>query len=249
MKNIIYGYARVSTPKQKLKRQTDNINNAYPAAVIVTEEYTGTRIDRPAFTKLLEQIAKERKRGNAVTLVFDEVSRMSRNAEEGFSLYQKLYSEGVELVFLKEPHINSAVYRDRAKKQIDAMTATTGSAATDKFIQAVIEALNVYAMDLVQEQIKLAFIQAEKEVQYLRKRTKEGIQKAREEGKQIGRAGAAIEGVDFTEYEKATKAKSIILKHSKDFGGTLSDAEVIKLAGCCRNSFYKYKRELKEQTA
>ena len=90
MKNIIYGYARVSTPKQKLKRQTDNINSAYPAAVIVTEEYTGTRIDRPAFTKLLEQIAKERKRGNAVTLVFDEVSRMSRNAEEGFSLYQKL---------------------------------------------------------------------------------------------------------------------------------------------------------------
>ena len=220
MKSIIYGYARVSTPKQKLKRQTDNINNAYPAAVIVTEEYTGTRIDRPAFTKLLEQIKKERKRGNAVTLVFDEVSRMSRNAEEGFSLYQ-----------------------------IDAMTATTGSAATDKFIQAVIEALNVYAMDLVQEQIKLAFIQAEKEVQYLRKRTKEGIQKAREEGKQIGRAGAAVEGVDFTEYEKATKAKSIILKHSKDFGGTLSDAEVIKLAGCCRNSFYKYKRELKEHTA
>ena len=216
MKNIIYGYARVSTPKQRLKRQTDNINSAYPAAVIVTEKYTGTKIDRPAFTKLL---------------------------------YQQLYTDGVDVVFLKEPHINSAVYRDRAKKQIDAMTATTGSAATDKFIQAVIEALNVYAMDLVQEQIKLAFIQAEKEVQFLRKRTKEGIQKAREEGKQIGREEFSIEGVDFKEYEKAKKAKGLILKHSKDFGGTLSDAEVIKLAGCCRNSFYKYKRELKEQTA
>jgi ACT domain-containing protein len=39
--------------------------------------------------------------------------------------------------------------------------------------------------------------------------------------------------------------KSIILKHSKDFGGSLEDPEVIKLCGCSRNSYYKYKKEIK----
>ena len=44
---------------------------------------------------------------------------------------------------------------------------------------------------------------------------------------------------------KSVAAKAIILKHSKDFNGTLNDAEVIRLAGISRNSFYKYKQELK----
>ena len=34
-------------------------------------------------------------------------------------------------------------------------------------------------------------------------------------------------------------------KHSKDFGGSLEDPDVVKLCGCSRNSYYKYKRELK----
>jgi len=42
-------------------------------------------------------------------------------------------------------------------------------------------------------------------------------------------------------------AKEIIRTHSKDFGGTLSDAECIRLAGISRNSFYKYKAELKDE--
>ena len=36
-----------------------------------------------------------------------------------------------------------------------------------------------------------------------------------------------------------------IQKHSKDFGGSLDSPDVIKLCGCSRNSYYKYKRELK----
>lgn len=36
-------------------------------------------------------------------LVFDEISRMSRNAAEGFQDYKELYNKGVNLIFLKEP--------------------------------------------------------------------------------------------------------------------------------------------------
>ncbi|WP_462404573.1 recombinase family protein [Enterocloster bolteae] len=41
------------------------------------------------------------------TIIFHSFSRMSRNAEEGFSLYEELFTKGVNLVFLKEPHINT----------------------------------------------------------------------------------------------------------------------------------------------
>ena len=42
------------------------------------------------------------------------------------------------------------------------------------------------------------------------------------------------------------EAKEAIKKYSKSFGGVLSDNEVMKLAGCSRNSYYKYKKELKK---
>lgn len=252
-KAITYGYARISTMKQRIERQIDNIKQAYPDAVIISEAYTGTKIDRPAFSKLLQQVQ------TGDTLVFDEVSRMSRNADEGFQLYRELYEKGVNLVFIKEPHINSAVYRDRTQKRIEALATSTGSVATDKFIQSMIDALNAYSMDIVQEQIQLAFSQAQAEVDYLHKRTSEGVRNANErydretalglphEKNRVGRAGGSKAGTGFKEYKKAAAAKEIIRKHCKDFGGTLSDVETLKIAGCARGSYYKYKREIKEE--
>ena len=45
--------------------------------------------------------------------------------------------------------------------------------------------------------------------------------------------------------KKSIECKTIIRKHSKDFGGSLEDPDVIKLCGCSRNSYYKYKKGLK----
>ena len=47
--------------------------------------------------------------------------------------------------------------------------------------------------------------------------------------------------------KKSIQCKEIIKKHSRDFGGSLEDPDVIKLYGCSRNSYYKYKREIKAQ--
>ena len=46
--------------------------------------------------------------------------------------------------------------------------------------------------------------------------------------------------------KKSKAAKEIIRKHSKDFNGSMNDVDVMKLTGLSRNTFYKYKRELKE---
>ena len=223
---MIYGYCRISTDKQNIERQIRNIQKAYPDAVIKQEVYTGTKTDG---RKVFEQLLKIVRSGD--TIVFDSVSRMSRNAETGFQVYQELYDKGVELVFLKEPHINTATY----KKALSNNVAMTGT-KTD----IILKAINEYLMELAKEQIIIAFEQSEKEVSDLHQRTKEGIETARRNGKQIGqRSGSTLTT------KKGIAAKQGIQKYSKDFGGSLNDTECIKLLGISRNTFYKYKRQLK----
>ena len=77
---MIYGYCRISTKKQNIDRQERNILAAYPGAYIMKEVYTGTRSDRPEWGRLMRQVEQ----GRVARIVFDSVSRMSRNAEEGF---------------------------------------------------------------------------------------------------------------------------------------------------------------------
>lgn len=221
---MIYGYARVSTNKQKVERQVENILRAFPDATIIQEAYSGRYLSRPEWMRMMRIV----KAGDAI--VFDEVSRMSRNAEDGIAIYQELLAKGVELVFLKEPHINTATYQTALNNTV-SMTGTS--------VDFILEGINQYLMALAKEQIKLAFAQAEKEVEFLRKRTVEGLKQAKANGVQLGN----VSGTTF-ETKKAKKAKEIIRKHSKTFGGTLDDAEVMTLCGCSRNSYYKYKREL-----
>ena len=241
MKNVVYGYVRISTMKQRIERQIDNIRAAYPDAIIIDEVYTGTTTNRPAFNKLMKQVEREASKGNQVMLVFDEVSRMSRNADEGYALYEKLFNMGVDLRFVKEPFLNSDTIKEALKNRIN-LSVDTGSSASDALMNTIIEALNRFALDMVKENIKKAFDMAQSEVEYLHKRTSEGVRKAQAAGKQVGRAAGA-EVVT----KKEVAAKEAIMKYSKDFRGTLGDAEVIKLAGCSRNSYYKYKAELKAE--
>lgn len=53
----VYGYARVSTRKQDYSDQVDElIKNGVPAENIYAEKYTGTKKDRPEFTKLKNKL-------------------------------------------------------------------------------------------------------------------------------------------------------------------------------------------------
>ena len=224
---MIYGYCRISRAKQSIERQIRNIKAEYPEAHIIQEVFTRTRLDRKEWPKLYKAV----KAGD--TIVFDSVSRMSGNADEGFTAYEELYNRGVRLVFLKEPHINTDTY----KQALESNVKLTGGN-----VDFILEGVNKYLMALAKEQIKLAFQQSEKEVEDLHQRTREGLLTARLNGKQIG----LPEGTKLTT-KKSVAKKAEILKHSKDFNGSLGDAEVMKLTGLARNTYYKYKRELKEE--
>lgn len=220
----VYGYCRVSTMRQKLQRQIDNILKAYPDAVIVAEKCTGTTISRPEFDKLIKNL----KAGD--TVVFDSVSRMSRTAAEGFELYKRLYDSGIALKFIKEPVIDTENYKQTA--QI-AMTGTDAD--------CILEGVNKYLMILAEKQIRIAFEQAQKEVEDLHGRISEGLAQAKLNGSQVGRENGRT-----YETKKSQTMKQKILKMSKDFDGTMTDAEVMDVLKLARNTFYKYKRQLKE---
>lgn len=234
----VYGYARVSTQHQSLKRQIKNIKETYKEAIVFEEKWTGTTTERPTFKKLLQVVEP------GDTIVFDEISRMSRTAEAGYTLYKKLYEQGVNLVFLKESALNTDVFR--RTQQI----SLTGSDIADEFIKAT----NRVLWMLAEQQIIEAFKSAEQEVTLLHNRVSEGVRGACDkwdedellgrphEKRKPGRQKGAV-----IETQKAKDCKRVILQHAKAFGGSLSDAEAQKLAGCSRNMYYRYKAELKEK--
>ncbi|MCR5605122.1 MAG: recombinase family protein [Lachnospiraceae bacterium] len=221
----IYGYARISRPQQSIERQIRNITTEYPNAHIVQEAYTGTSMDRPEWMKLYNRVKKDD------CIIFDSVSRMSRSADEGIDTYFELYEKGVKLVFLKEHYIDTEVYAENMRDRIELQ-------GTDE--DEIFKGLNNYFRKLATRQIRIAFEQAEKEVQDLRQRTREGIETARLNGKQIGqKAGNKLI------VKKEAPSKELICKYSRDFEGSNTDSECIKLIGISRNTYYKYKRELK----
>ena len=245
----IYGYCRISTSKQNIERQILNILKEFPDAIIIQETFTGSifqwRIE-------LEKLIRCVKAGD--TIIFDSVSRMSRNADEGFKLYVELYKKGVELVFLKEPHINTATYRKTLSEKQIYLNLHSGDEAADKLMQTILDALNDYIMTLARKQIQLAFIQSQKEIDDLHQRTREGIETARRNGKQIGQRPGNILHI-----RKKSPVQQLILKHSKSFNGSNSDKEVIAIINASPNpedkskklhvslnTYYKYKAELRK---
>lgn len=223
----VYGYCRISRKEQSIDRQIRNIKAAYPEAIIIQEAYTGTKMDRPEWNKLYKKVQA------GDTIVFDSVSRMSRTADEGVQIYFELHEKLIQLVFLKEHYIDTSVYAENMKDKIELQ-------GTDE--DEIFRGLNNYFRKLAERQIRLAFLQAQKEVEDLHQRTREGIETARLNGKQIG----GVRGKKLNT-KKGRQVCEQIKKYSKDFGvGALNDVECIKIIGTTKNTYYKYKRKLRE---
>lgn len=139
---MTYGYCRISTRKQNIERQIRNILSEFSDAIILQEEYTGTKLDRKEWNKLFSSV----RAGD--TIIFDSVSRMSRNAAEGVEAYAALYKRGVNLVFLKERHIDTDTYRQTLQNSVQL---------TGGDVDYILEGVNRYMLALARRQIYLAF--------------------------------------------------------------------------------------------
>lgn len=232
---MIYGYVRVSTLQQNIERQVSAIESSYPDAVIISEEYSGKTMDRPGWKALYEKL----KEGD--TVVFDEVSRMSRNAEEGFYLYERLYNRGINLVFIAEPHINTDTYREAMSKALVVDTGVFSDTDTKELVDSIFKAVNRFMMQKVKADIRRAFEKSQAELEQRSRRQKDGIRERQKHNKelevlygedavnhddykQIGRAAG-----DKLKVKKAEPIKDLIRKYSRDFEGNNTDSEVMAI--------------------
>ena len=232
MNEVVFAAVRVSTPSQSLERQIRNIIKIYPNSIIIKEVYSGRKVkELYNFNKMYDMAVSESKKGRKVKIVFDSASRMSRDSSSAMVLYQNLYENGVELEFLKEPYINTNVYKKALEISIPM---------TDTNVDIILQAIKKYLMEVAREQIKICFDQAEKEVEDLRVRTREGLLSAKLSGKHLGRR----KNQRYIS-KKEKRCKDLILRNSKDFNGKNSDVEVIKISNISKNTYYKYKKELR----
>ena len=224
---MIYGYVRISTKKQVITRQIANILKIYPEAKIYQEIFTGVTSNRPEWNKLKKIV----KKGD--TIIFDSVSRMSRNATEGIEEYFNFFEKGIELIFLKEQYINTELYKEQLK-------LNENLSVEDKDLNdTIIKGIREYLIKLAEKQIIIAFNQSEKEVQDLRERTKEALRERKKQGIVLGMK----KGTTF-ETKKSKEMKVQIEKLSRHFNGNLKDSEVISLLKLSRGTYYKYKKEI-----
>lgn len=95
-----YGYGRVSSKGQETNGNSleDQKNKLVEAGCaeedIVLEVYTGTKMDRPKFTKLLEELEK------GDTLVVCKLDRFARTVREGLEVVAELKDRGVKVHIL-----------------------------------------------------------------------------------------------------------------------------------------------------
>lgn len=95
---MIYGYARVSTKGQardgnSLEDQELKLREA-GAVEIFVDSYTGTKIDRPEFKRLIETV------GEGDVIVATKLDRISRSASQGIKLVDDLLERGVSIHIL-----------------------------------------------------------------------------------------------------------------------------------------------------
>lgn len=221
-----YGYIRISTKYQSIERQERNIRAMCPdpELKLIVEVYTGSTQERPKWRKYYPKFQA----GDCV--YFDSVSRMARNADEGVKDYQDLYQRAVDLFFYVERGIDTIVYREASQVRLPR---------TGTEIDIILKAIEEYQMQLAERQIRIAFEQAEKELEDLHQRTKEGLETARLNGKILGRP----KGKHYIT-DKEVEAKRLMLKRAQEFGGDLKDSDCMRVIGISRGTYYRYKKEL-----
>ena len=90
MKNMKYGYARVSTRHQDLEGQLRQLEEER-CDKIFFEKITGTKSDRPEFQKLLQAIQ------TGDTLVVTKLDRFARSTQDALNTIKYLFEKGVRI--------------------------------------------------------------------------------------------------------------------------------------------------------
>ena len=159
-----YFYMRISTKesndKQSFQRQYKSLE-AYSKEndlkfidrYIYKDDITGSTFKREEWQEL-ESNLKEND-----TIIFKEISRFTRQAEEGYKKYMELMEKGINLIFLDNPTVST----DYIKNLINI--ANSQNLVTKTALESTIKLLLIVELDRVQQEREIIV-----------KRIKQGIQ-------------------------------------------------------------------------
>lgn len=216
-----YSYKRISTDteKQSFSRQIRSlekyaVDHGIEYLVEFTEEKPAKNFkDRIQFQKLDKLLQ------NGDTVVFKDLSRFTREAENGYKKYMEWLQRGINIVFIDNPTVSSDYIRQMmatAEKQ-DLVTKTA--------LEGIIKLLIIVELD-----------RAEKQRLYISKAIKDGIAAS---GKKPGRAKGNL--------DKMTDGlKNDIQAFIAD--RSMKQIDLMKKYHISRNTLKKYIRLAKEQS-
>lgn len=136
-----------------------------------------------------------------------------------FKNYQAVFSRGSDIAVLSCPALDSEIFRSAIMRNL-----SKGSSSTEMAVSEILEAqIKLFLKDL--------YVKNYRKRQSLRKSIKESEKNRSRKGIKLN-------------IKKQQPCKDFMLKHLKDFGGNMSNDEVIAELKIARNTFFKYKKEL-----
>lgn len=232
---MTYGYCGILPGlKKRMDKENDIhdqsvlIGQFYPDAQIVEEKFFPVELvgSCPGSFSVLQDLMEQI--GSGDRLVLTRVCYLGWSLEQCYTNYIYLSSAGVELVFIKEPFLNSGVFLSCQR------------ALGNVHVEGMGDVLYLYTLEIIKSHIRDAL--SDSSVAERSARIRAGIELARGAGKPVGqRLGVKLH------VKKSDVSKPFILKRSESFGGDLSDAELLARLSISRNTLYKYKRELRAE--
>lgn len=146
-----YYYARISTKeendKQSFARQIKAFESyakdnkmEFDTRELFKDDITGSTFNRPDWNKL------ESKLHEGDTIVFKEISRFTRQTEEGYNKYKDLMNKGINLIFLDNPTVSTDYI-----KQLTNI-ANNQQVVTKTALEGTIKLLLIVELDRVQQE-------------------------------------------------------------------------------------------------
>lgn len=221
-----YAYMRISTSEerniQSFSRQEkaiqryckeNHIDLDWSSRRVYRDDVSGATFDRPDWKKLMEDIQP------GDTIIFKDVSRFTRDCDQGFKKYMDLMNSGVNLVFID----NQVISTSYIKNMMD-IADQQDNRITKKSLKDTIELLIIVELDRV-----------ERERQITRQRILDGLE-----------ASSKKSGRKFGQLDKMTdELQSDIKKYLSD--RSIKQIDLMKKHNISRNTLKKYIAIIGEQ--
>lgn len=221
----IYGYCYLRTAYESSSYQINRILEKYPEAEIIESSYTSSN----GITDFINSFKED-----DILVISDLIRLFNENSEKSDQInqikeilenYETIFAKGVDIVILDSPHLNSDIFR----------TALTLNNTKDK--DALVAAVSYVLEHQIESEVKKILSSKKEQMKY---------QKKYNDGMSVQKHPGNIKGLGyFSKLEDP--CKEFIRTRVKEFGGDLTNEQAIEELGVARNTYFKYKKQVKNE--